>query len=83
MNEAAEKPWIVNESVERRADVGDRASHHDETPAEEDRTEEAAHLHAPARRPGTLVKQTRNRTQSESEQASSFGVRNCRSSGDK
>jgi hypothetical protein len=61
VNDAAEKPWVVNESVEKRAEVDHSESQHDETPSEEDRTEEAERLHAPARQREPLGKQTQKR----------------------
>jgi hypothetical protein len=73
---SAEEPArVVRESVEEHPEVDHNESHDDETPAEEDRREEAERLHAPARRREPWVKKTRERVSSESEQASSFKLR--------
>ena len=56
MNDVVEKPWLANEPFEKRAEVAHRESHDDETPAEEDRREEAEHRRALARPPETEVK---------------------------
>jgi len=57
VNGAAENPLVVNDSLEQRAKIDRREPHYyDETPAAEDRTEEAERPRAPAPRSGTMVK---------------------------
>jgi hypothetical protein len=59
VNEAVEKPWLADEPFEKHAEVVHRESHDGETPAEEDRREEAEHRRALARQRETEVKRSR------------------------
>jgi hypothetical protein len=72
LHEAVLKPWVLHVPLEKHygADEGD--SRYDETRPEEDRKEEAERPHAPAQPREALIKQTRKRGWSESEQASSL-----------
>lgn len=69
MNEAANEPWVVQGSVEMRAEIAHRESPYGETPAEGDRTVEGERLRAPARSRRTRAKPRPKKERSESEQA--------------
>jgi hypothetical protein len=56
LNEPVEKPWALNEMVEKRAEVDHRESRYDEMLLEEGRRREEGRPHALAPRPENLEK---------------------------